>query len=138
MNPKLECEPFYFVSIDSSKSVLNNDREGEMSLLDKKAIGKFWETEGFTYIISDSVRCEVISKIQDISSISSPFAKITLSVHSDLEAVGFLSRILPPLADAGLSVNVISAFFHDHLFVPFNKGKNALEILDTLSNSTDA
>lgn len=58
---------------------------------------------------------------------------ITLSVHSSLEAVGFLAVIITRLAKAGISVNAVSAFYHDHLFVPDHKANEALRILRDLS-----
>ncbi|MGF1528401.1 MAG: ACT domain-containing protein [Candidatus Competibacterales bacterium] len=55
--------------------------------------------------------------------------RITLAVHSSLEAVGFLAQLLPPLARAGIAVNVISAYHHDHLFVPAQRAREALALL---------
>jgi hypothetical protein len=54
---------------------------------------------------------------------------ITLSVHSSLEAVGFLAALTARLAAAGIAVNVVSACFHDHLFVPPERADEALAIL---------
>jgi hypothetical protein len=62
---------------------------------------------------------------------------ITLSVHSDLSAIGFLAEITRVLAKEHLSVNVVSAYHHDHLFVPFNKTDEALRILIELSRTRE-
>ena len=58
-----------------------------------------------------------------------PSRRITLNIHSSLEAVGFLAALLPPLAAAGIGVNPVSAYFHDHLFVPAERAEEALAIL---------
>src|SRR5579864_3778939 len=58
---------------------------------------------------------------------------ITLTVHSSLEAVGFLAAIAARLADAGISVNAVSAFYHDHLFVPDHRAEEALCLLQKMS-----
>ena len=54
---------------------------------------------------------------------------ITLTVHSDLHAVGLLAAIATRLAAHGISLNVVSAYFHDHLFVPVERAQEALEVL---------
>lgn len=54
---------------------------------------------------------------------------ITLSIHSSLEAVGFLAAVTARLAAAGMGVNPVSAFFHDHLFVPAERAEEAMRIL---------
>ncbi len=59
--------------------------------------------------------------------------RIVLEVHSSLEAVGFLAAILPRLAAAGIGVNPVSAFHHDHLFVPEERAAEALAILEALA-----
>ena len=58
-----------------------------------------------------------------------PCRMITLNVHSSLEAVGFIARIATELAKHDMGVNPVSGFFHDHLFVPDGREKDALDIL---------
>ena len=62
-----------------------------------------------------------------------PSRMITLTVHSSLEAVGFMARISARLAEAGISVNPVSGFYHDHLFVPAARAEEAVGILSALS-----
>ena len=59
---------------------------------------------------------------------------ITLTVHSSLEAIGFLAAITARLADAGISVNAVSAFHHDHLFVPEHRADEALSLLQDMQS----
>lgn len=65
-----------------------------------------------------------------------PSRLITLTVHSALDAVGFLAAITGRLAEDGISVNAVSGFYHDHLFVPEESGDRAMELLGELSAST--
>ncbi|MGC4024364.1 MAG: ACT domain-containing protein [Mesorhizobium sp.] len=58
---------------------------------------------------------------------------ITLNVHSSLEAVGFLAAITARLAEAGMGVNPVSAFYHDHLFVPEERAEEAFALLQSLA-----
>ena len=37
------------------------------------------------------------------------------------------------LAEAGISVNAVSAFYHDHLFVPEHRADEALALLHGMS-----
>lgn len=61
---------------------------------------------------------------------------ITLTVHSALDAVGFLAAITAQLAEAGISVNAVSAFHHDHLFVPIDRADEAMMLLQQLSEAS--
>lgn len=54
---------------------------------------------------------------------------ITLDVHSSLEAVGFMAIISKALADEGIGCNPVSGFFHDHCFVPVERGDDAVRVL---------
>lgn len=58
---------------------------------------------------------------------------ITLTVHSALDAVGLLAAITARLAEAGISVNAVSAFHHDHLFVSADRADEAMAILQEMS-----
>jgi len=93
------------------------------------AMGVFREREGITLIIPEASR----PSLPRHAKASAPHALITLGVHSDLEAVGFLAAITKALAAANISVNAVSAFYHDHLFVPREKAAKAMEVLKKLS-----
>ena len=60
---------------------------------------------------------------------------ITLTVHSSLDAIGFLAAITARLAGAGISVNAVSAFHHDHLFVPADRADEAMVVLQEMSRA---
>jgi uncharacterized protein len=56
-------------------------------------------------------------------------AWISLTVHSDLEAVGLTAAFSSALGQAGISCNVVAGAFHDHLFVPAVQAQTALQVL---------
>ncbi len=90
----------------------------------------FKEDEGLTIIIDRDIADKNNLNYESV------FSKITLNVHSSLAAVGFLAAILRELADAGISVNTVSAFYHDHLFVPSKKANEVLIILKGVANKS--
>lgn len=61
------------------------------------------------------------------------FAGITLQVNSALEGVGLTAAVAGALAEAGFPCNVMAAYHHDHLFVPWERREEALAILEQLS-----
>jgi hypothetical protein len=87
----------------------------------------FREREGTAFIIR--------RKEAEAAGIPHQFASrlITLTVHSSLEAIGFLAAVTGRLAEAGISVNAVSAFHHDHLFVPEHRADDALQLLQNMS-----
>lgn len=89
----------------------------------------FREDEGWTCILAEGAA-------QD-AGLAGIFRcrMITLSIHSSLEAVGFLAAILPRLAAAGMGVNPVSAFHHDHLLVPAEHAEQAMRILEELAST---
>jgi hypothetical protein len=58
-----------------------------------------------------------------------PCRMITLQVHSSLEAVGLLAEVAAALAARGIGVNPVSAYYHDHLFVPVDLADDAMAVL---------
>ena len=91
------------------------------------AILMFREPEGVT-IISPATQADVALPT---------WAMITLSIHSDLEAVGFLAAITTSLAAMDIPVNAVSAFFHDHIFVPYDRREAAMECLRCMMRETE-
>lgn len=90
----------------------------------------FREPEGLTAIMErhDAEALEI--------DYSFPSRRITLRVHSDLYAVGFLAAVTAELAKHMIPTNVVSAFYHDHLFVPIEHAEDALRLLEGLSTQT--
>ena len=58
--------------------------------------------------------------------------RITLTVHSSLEAVGLTAAVATCLAQAGISANVVAAYHHDHVFVPEADAETAVQALRQL------
>jgi uncharacterized protein len=58
---------------------------------------------------------------------------ITLRIHSALEAIGLTAAVARELADAGLSCNVVAGYYHDHLFVPYERVGDAIGALEALA-----
>lgn len=90
----------------------------------------FREQEGTTLVI--------LREEAEAAGLSYAFTSrlITLTVHSALDAVGFLAAITARLAEAGISVNAVSAFHHDHLFVPVDRADDAMATVQTLSGAS--
>jgi len=84
------------------------------------------EAEGTTVIVEETVALHY--------TLSPLFraAWITLRVNSDLAAVGLTAAVSRALADAGISCNVVAAAHHDHLFVPAERGSDAIDVLQCL------
>jgi len=62
-------------------------------------------------------------------------AWISLHVHSSLEATGLTAAFATALANAGISCNVVAAYYHDHIFVAHSDAATAMEVLKALSAS---
>lgn len=60
-------------------------------------------------------------------------AWITLTVHSSLESVGLTAAFSNALAAAGISCNVVAAYFHDHIFVDIKDARQAMKVLEEFS-----
>lgn len=119
MNPELRPGIFVFCTIPANAPIpaaLN-------------PLLTFREQEGITLVIR--------REEAQAAGLRSAFASrlITLTVHSSLDAVGFLAAITSRLAEAGISVNAVSAFHHDHLFVPADRADEAMDLLREMSRA---
>ncbi len=88
-----------------------------------EAIMTFRESEGWTAILP----------IGENTPADNLWVWLEMSVHSDLNAVGFLARIAVTLSEAGVPCNAIAGYYHDHIFVPENKADIAVTALEVLA-----
>lgn len=90
-------------------------------------VASFAESEGLTLIIRQ--------EIADAHALSYDgiFKRITLQVHSSLNAVGLTARFAQRLAANNISANVFAAYYHDHIFVPLPDAQRAMTALATLA-----
>ncbi|MFC1735859.1 ACT domain-containing protein [Candidatus Hydrogenedentota bacterium] len=120
MQPRLEEGEFVFCTMSA-------ERAGRLSI---HPVGLFRESEGITVILdkheadNEGLKYYLVSRM------------ITLDVHSSLEAVGFLAVIMRKLAEEGISVNPVSGYFHDHLFVPKDKARNTMRVLEDIMHNS--
>jgi hypothetical protein len=91
---------------------------------------EFRESEGLALVVRRSEAERLGLKYEF------PSKRITLMVYSSLSAVGFLAEICKALAQAGISVNPVSAFYHDNLFVPVDRAEDAMIILKNLASQS--
>lgn len=85
------------------------------------------EEEGLTLILPVSVA------EREKLAFAGSFRKITLMVHSSLEAVGLTAAVSSTLGSHGIPANIIAGYYHDHVFVPCDKADAALQLLRELS-----
>lgn len=90
-------------------------------------ISVFIEEQGMSLILKQ--------KIADLYgySYTGVFKCITLTVHSSLEAVGLTAAVSSALAEQNISVNLVAAFHHDHIFVNKHSAEQAMLTLQALS-----
>jgi hypothetical protein len=116
MQPETDERMFVFCSVDAAT----------LNRTSVTPLGFFHEAEGTTLIL-DKTQADKFSLPYE-----AVWSLITLSVHSELTAVGFLAALTSKLASSGISVNAVSAYYHDHLFVPYADRNRAMEALAEL------
>jgi hypothetical protein len=115
MQPRLDPAPYVFATVPSADATIPGCR------------GLFREDEGTTFILG-------VVEAEQLGVAPEPlWACITLTVASSLVAVGVLARVVTALAEAGICVNPVAAYHHDHLFVPWGERERAHRVLISLS-----
>ena len=118
LSPLLDSREYVFCTF-------KNSSYGDCAEL--KPIASVFEAEGLTLVIArDSADREGI----DYQGI---FKRITLNIHSSLDAVGLTAAVSTLLAEHGISANMVAGYFHDHIFVNSNDTEKALALLLTES-----
>jgi len=121
--------------MDKKKVILNEGEYVFCSIIEinkismKNIIGFFKESEGYSIIISKE---EAIKNNLPFYFVS---AWITLEIDSTLDSVGLTSAFSKKLTKAGISCNVVAAYHHDHIFVPYPEKLKAIKILSDMYES---
>lgn len=68
-------------------------------------------------------------------AVQGPMARISLTIHSALEAVGLTAAIAGALAAEGISANMVAGFYHDHIFLAAGDADRAMAVLEALSGA---
>ena len=90
--------------------------------------GLFHEDEGLTLIAPASELAA--AGIEALAGL----ARLTMKVQSSLEAVGMTAAMATALTRAGISANVVAAYHHDHIFVPWNRREEVVALLAALAD----
>lgn len=115
MEPVLSPEPYGFAVWD-----------GSLPLIELFATVR--EAEGMTVVAP-------LAELLATGLPSDPWARISLTVHSDLTAVGLTAAFAGALGREGISCNVIAGVHHDHLFVQWDRRADAMAALRALSRA---
>lgn len=118
MRPALLETPFVFITVDLQLA----------PPLWPEAFAMIRESEGVTVVLPLEAAVRAGFPAEAL------WAGITLTVHSSLNAIGFLAAISARLAAAGLSLNPLAGYYHDHLFVPWDRREEAMAVLATFSD----
>lgn len=94
-------------------------------------LGLFHEDEGLTLIApaGDFAAAGIVAL--------TGLARLTMMVQSSLDAVGMTAAMATALTRAGISANVVAAYHHDHIFVPWERREEAVAVLRALSRPAD-
>lgn len=109
MQPELNDGAYIFSSVQPDRDVSR-----------LAPVATFREREGLTIIVDEQ------TALREGLPVLFRAAWITLTVHSDLEAVGLTAAVAEALTRASISCNVVAAAFHDHIFVPVERAADAL------------
>ena len=97
------------------------------------------ERGGVTFVFPLSALTDCREDSVEIDLAAQPRMKrITLGVHSSLEAVGLTAAVSSLLAKHEISANMVAGYHHDHLFVPANDAERAVELLIQLAEDSRA
>jgi len=114
MSPKLDAADYVFCSVNGKLSDFTS----------LSPLATFVEEEGLTLVITKQLA------LANNLSFASCFKRISLMVHSSLDAVGLTAAVSAKLTEKGISANVIAGYYHDHIFVQSEKAELAIKAME--------
>ena len=118
LRPKLNDGVFVFATVAPGERVEPSD-----------LVALVREPEGVSVVVEEQTATRI--------GLNSVFrcAWITLTVNSDLQAVGLTAAFSAALGSAGISCNVVAGSNHDHIFVPIERATEAMSVLQALQKA---
>ena len=116
LNPELSEEEYIFCTY--------KNRSPKLIESDSWAI--IQEQEGTTYILERRKAEKYQIEFESV------FKRITIKIFSSLNAVGLTAVISRRLANLGISANIVSGYFHDHIFIPTEKANEAKRAIEEI------
>lgn len=120
-------DPYLHEGVYVFSSIPANNKLDELTV-----IATLREPEGLSVILPEA------EAQRDHLPILFRCAWITLTVHSDLQAVGLTAAFATALGQAGVSCNVVAGAYHDHIFVPVEQAQAAMQVLQRLQRAACA
>jgi hypothetical protein len=80
----------------------------------------------------------IVPAVDDDAGDEPHWAQVVLRIHSSLDAVGMMAAVSAALAARGIPCNAVSAWYHDHLFVPWARRDETVAALQALAASHSA
>lgn len=117
LDASLETGEFVFCSVPEASY-------GDVAML--TPICGFLEKEGFAIIVDVKIAKE------NGLSFDGVFRKITLNIHTSLNAVGVTAAVARCLTQQNIPANMVAAYYHDHVFVPSGQANQALVEIQAL------
>ena len=116
--PELDPEPYVFVGgLDTIPAGI-------------EPLAIFREAEGLSLVVAASAWATTGREA------SPPYARLTMMVHSSLEALGMTAAISTALTERRISANVVAAYHHDHIFVPWDRRRDAIDAVKALGTDS--
>ena len=115
MEPTLNAGIYYFATLKPEQDAL---------------IATIREEEGLSVVVTEETAQNYKLAVQFKA------AWITLTVHSDLAAVGLTAVFAKVLGEANISCNVVAGNCHDHIFVPYEKADIEMITLHALQHAS--
>ena len=119
MEPTLNAGIYYFAT-------LKPEQDLPLSAL----IATIREEEGLSVVVTEETAQNYKLAVKFKA------AWITLTVHSDLAAVGLTAAFAKVLGEENISCNVVAGNCHDHIFVPYEKADIAMITLHALQQAS--
>lgn len=132
LDPELCPHQWIFTKIAAPNEAEMSQLMVSVYALGVAPIATFLEAEGLTLIVK-KIDLSKLEGMEGFEFADTSFARITLLVHSSLDAVGLTALVSAKLTELNISANVVAGYYHDHFFVQSTRAAEAMDILRAIA-----